>query len=559
MIKSQYIPYLNTLGHRFMRFKIFRLLVLLFVLTNIGLPLAQCKSLQNEEKEVQFNQSFQKAQELSSSFLYADALEEYAKAIEIAKDNGLHEERISAQISLAELLRSTRDFDHAYRLITSIEGVEQFPYLQVRLFGRLAAIYHEKQFPDEMKPYDSVHHYLKLAIPIAEREGFELEEAALKNELGQWLYTRTDPKEAEPYLIRSSDIFKRMNDTANYVNVMGNLIDCYYDQGLIQKGNDLAFFVLDMVREDKWTTLRPRIYDLLSEQAKKRGDSLDYYRWEKSSLDGKLLYVQMLKEKQLSKLLVLNETQRLIDQKQEAERLTFEKEEELRREEKRRRELFIYLAILVVLVIGVFFLLWRENRLKVELDKANNRYQLLVVESNHRIKNNLQMVVSMLRFAKKDKGKSKEDSIAAISNKIHIISSLHEHLHMDILRQKLSLKVYFKEIVDSYLEMDPSIDLESSVDPIEIDSERIVYLGLILNEMLSNTIEHNGSEQKRVSIVVKKENQSNSFYYTDYHPRTDGVQNNTGMLLIKRLIGRLKGKDFSISEDSYTYNFEFDA
>lgn len=537
-----------------------RLLSLLVLLFCLGSYHSRSQTDQVDEARDEYNQAYSSAEELVSSFLYADALEEYQRAIEIAKSNDLEEERINAQISLAELLRKTRDFDPAYRLITSISGSENYPYLQVRLYGRLAAIYHEKSFPENISPYDSVYRYLQLAIPIAEKEGFEVEEAALKNELGQWLYTRTDPKEAEPHLLRSSQIFKKYEDTANYVNVMGNLIDCFYDQGRKELGDSLAFYVLDMIASDKWISLRPRIYDLFSEQSRLVGDSLNYYRWEKISLQGKLHYVQTLKEKQLSKLLVMNETQRLMEEKERAEKRVQEEEE-------RQRTLFYILAILAVSALVVMALLFRENRLRLELkstigqlNEANERYQMLMVESNHRIKNNLQMITSMLQFANKDLTKSKEVALSAISNKIHTISALHKHLYLDIHNPKVKLEDYFLDIVSSYLEMDKeSLKVHTHFEPLEIKSERIVYFGLVLNELLSNTLEHNKTGLRIVELSITKRNEAYLFSYNDGSKRTKGDTDNTGLLLIKQLIHRVKGRDYQLAEDVYHYQFEFDA
>ena len=81
---------------------------------------------------------------------------------------------------------------------------------------------------------------------------------------------------------------------------------------------------------------------------------------------------------------------------------------------------FFSIILLLLLLLGAI-ILFRERRLKLKLNRnvkelnvLNKKYEMLIVESNHRIKNNLQMIISMLEFTKKGIEHSRTDIIQSI-------------------------------------------------------------------------------------------------------------------------------------------------
>ncbi|MBL4709173.1 MAG: sensor histidine kinase, partial [Flavobacteriales bacterium] len=277
------------------------------------------------------------------------------------------------------------------------------------------------------------------------------------------------------------------------------------------------------------------------------------------SMTGKVVYQESFKQ-------VGEEFQYQFDKQHLSDSLGFVRQQELDRishevelekEAKQKKELFLYFSILLVFCIGIVFLLFRERKLKKEVAKANKRYHTLLVESNHRIKNNLQMITSMLEYSGKDIKDKDSLAFKRITGKIHTISALHKHLYLNVHNEKVNIQDYFEEIIMLYQEMTISTkSIKQRFDEAFIESERIIYFGLIFNEMLSNTYEHNSLDTS-VSISIVKLKDRYLFSYSDGSKFEPKGANGIGIQLIGQLIDRIEGVNYELDSSTGTYQFEF--
>lgn len=220
----------------------------------------------------------------------------------------------------------------------------------------------------------------------------------------------------------------------------------------------------------------------------------------------------------------------------------------------------------VLIVIIAFFFFLREIVLKKKLKKvnldlnvSNEKYQLLMVESNHRIKNNLQMIISMVDYFKEDLNRNDISIANRISGKIQAISTLHKHLSLDVHNELVDVSVYFNEILKLYKSFYDNFKVDKKFDYIKISSETIIYFGLILNEILLNTIEHNISLEKNITIEVTSKNGKCTFSYCDNSNLETDSEHGIGTKLISQLITRVKGEALIIDKSIGLYKFNFYA
>jgi two-component sensor histidine kinase len=168
-----------------------------------------------------------------------------------------------------------------------------------------------------------------------------------------------------------------------------------------------------------------------------------------------------------------------------------------------------------------------------ELSNALKDKEMLFRELHHRVKNNLQMVISLIRIQKsKTENGTFKDIFISMQNRISSIGKLHDLLYKKSDLASISTKKYFDQIIseiqDSY---DDAKDIDISLNvSADIPLEQITYCGLIINELVTNSIKYafKGITEKKIYISLCK---------TDGH----------FILVIKD-----NGKGFDIDEDSDT-------
>jgi len=484
---------------------------------------------------------------------HAASIEQLNAARAIADKQGWKEKRIEASITLAETMRKTQDFETGLEVLYGINGSEQFPELHVRKMGRLAAIYAEWGGPSEGSNADSVDRYLYAAIHLAKEGGFRLEEASLKNELGYRLAGQGDRVAGLQLLLDAAQIFEENGDDHNFVITLTNALAIYIANENDTKVDSVSSIIEEKMDGKGWLSAEVKYYLRMYHYEFGRGDSIATLEWQVRSMQSNLEHNKTITSQRMSGLRVVHETEKFQEEaRQQAEALA--------KQEARTRELIIYLSILVGLVLGVVALLLRERSLKQKVDVANEKYHMLLVESNHRIKNNLQMIISMLQYASKDLGDENSAAFKRMSGKIHTISALHKHLYLDVHNERVSMETYFGEIITLYKEFNTAGFLvEKRIAPAAIKSERIVYFGLIFNEMLANTIEHNHSTNKKASISITEQGDHFLFDYHDGSSWEGTAAEGTGSLLIKQLIHRVGGTNYHFDPSKGLYQFEFYA
>ncbi len=503
-----------------------------------------------------------KSLELSRVGLYAESIEAIDEAVKFANENGLEEQAIMVQIDLAEVMRKTQEFEGGLRVLQNIENSTKYPLQHVRLLDRSVALIFEGNFYSDEKRKATIQSLLDSAITLAERNDFRSEEALLKNQKGYSLDKKAPPGEALSYHLEAADIFLELNDTLNYIGAMTKAMVIYGNHlNNIGKTDSIISLLLHEFEGKEWHAPKSEVYGFMADYyllAKK--DSFSHFKWQAKRYESLLMWKNQISSTEMDNFRVQQETLRF-QQEADAAALALEIEEN------RNRTLFTILTVLALAIFSVAFLFYRERQLKKEMRKingqlkvANDKYQMLMVESNHRIKNNLQTVISMLEIASRDVDPSNKRTLKRMSGKIHTVSLLHKHLTMDTHNEYVSLSTYFEKIIKLTTEMaSGELEVNNRFDEVNIRSERIVYFGLILNEMLTNTLEHNKQSLKNVNLEVAKNETGYEFQYEDNSAWDPNYKKGTGTQLIERLVKRIGGSNYHFNPDSGAYKFIFNV
>lgn len=513
-------------------------------------------SQENEIKK--YENYFESAKELNKLSLFSKSITELNKAIEIAQKNNFEKEYLESSVFLGEMMRRTADHKKGIEILEKLEDTKKYPKLHAYKLGRMAALYAEGGEYSGRSPVDSLKKYLQIGLTISKENNFYYEEAIMSNELGFFILNSGKLEVAKPYLTRSAKLFKQIDDKNNYVVTMCHLLKIKTIEKKFIQADSIARELLGLVKNNNWYGTEQTLYRNIANRYLAEKDSIRYYKYMTKEKEAASKLLEARSNLELSYYRVNLETNKFKNKALTVENDLKIKTLNLSKEKEFNQILLIFIVVFSILVVIVFILYSKKNKIAKSLEISNKKFELLMTESNHRIKNNLQMILSMLDYTANNSDKLQAKTLYKVSNKIHTVGALHKHLYADIHNQFFNLEVYFEEIIYLYTKMNSNnLIVKRDIFPVEIESERIVYFGLILNELLANTLEHNLSEIKNATIQITVHLDKFLFLYSDNSPHLNSNKINKGGVLLNQLVERIKGKNFTIDKDSGTYKFLF--
>ncbi len=204
-----------------------------------------------------------------------------------------------------------------------------------------------------------------------------------------------------------------------------------------------------------------------------------------------------------------------------------EKNEEISKQKIIRNALIICGSVMVIFMIIVLYQLGKMKKRKQLLEIRNKQIGtrnkiigksldenvLLIKEVHHRVKNNLQIISSLLKL---QVGKSSNDEVKVAlteaQDRINSIALLHQLLYRNNEITNLSFDNYLLNLIiqisASFPLLEKRIKIKSSIIDLELNLDTAIPLGLITNELISNAYKHafNGKEgviNIQLSKVVK--------------------------------------------------------
>ena len=186
-----------------------------------------------------------------------------------------------------------------------------------------------------------------------------------------------------------------------------------------------------------------------------------------------------------------------------------------------------------------------------ELNLALDKQELLYRELNHRVKNNFQMILSMVKLQiMKSKNKSE---LITIKDRINSISRLYEILQINQNRD-IDTKSYFEDIITNISRgFTKRVDIKYSID-YNLKIEQLLYCGLILNELVTNSFKYAFENRGDISISLYKKD--SRVYFTIYDNGKgfirDTNSNSLGLLIVDTLVTKQLLGSWSIQSKNST-------
>ncbi len=248
-----------------------------------------------------------------------------------------------------------------------------------------------------------------------------------------------------------------------------------------------------------------------------------------------------------------------------------ETERKLEREKSalKTKSMYVLTILLSTITILALFLNKRNKTIRKkqnevenfnkQLQQKNLQNEVLNKEIHHRVKNNLQMIMSLVNMQEytTDKDEVKE-SMQAISLRIESIAKLHEQLMEQ--SDKVDLKNYVNQLVSNLSVVigdGKQIMTHLHIEPIVVSQKISFPLGLIINEWITNSIKYAQPKQEILALNLKIETVDENIelvYEDNGVPQLNTKLNKSlGLSIVNLLVQQLEGKLDKKTENNFKY------
>lgn len=233
-----------------------------------------------------------------------------------------------------------------------------------------------------------------------------------------------------------------------------------------------------------------------------------------------------------------------------------------------QNQLYLWIgSILILILFGTAFFYAKLKKAKVKIEEKNKEREVLLREIHHRVKNNLQIISSLLSLqSRKLEDSNARKAVNEGRSRIKSMSLIHEKLYGNNELSEINMKEYINELsafLRNTYKPKSNITQHISADDMNLDIDTAIPLGLILNELISNSFKYAFSEHDEGEINISLE-YSEDEYVLKVKDTGPGFPQNfeslksMGMRLINSLSEQLDGvKSFeNINGALFTLKFK---
>ncbi|MCR9253163.1 MAG: ATP-binding protein [bacterium] len=368
----------------------------------------------------------------------------------------------------------------------------------------------------DMGNYDSAVHYNEKALTF-------LAESQDTIQLIYSYMTQANLLEKNKDILKSLEYVDLIIDLATEVQSFEPLLEIYnvkarlfVQQGNYKEAESFAKKVIKLGKEKSLPTPTIKAYEILSLVYSRQGKPELAFRQIEISTETRDSIRNADVGEKMAELDLKYETE-----KKEAEitRLALDNE----RQSNQRNILIFSLGILLLIIVFVSFIIINKNRANKSLSEKNEvisnaleEREILLKEIHHRVKNNLQIISSLLNLQSEEvTDPSAIEAVKEGQNRVKSMALIHQKLYMNNNLAGIKIKEYLEtltsSLMSSYTDLAQDIKIENKVEDISLDVDTSIPLALILNELITNSIKYGFPESKKTGVIEitlqKKEEQ----------------------------------------------------
>lgn len=459
---------------------------------------------------------------------YATALEELHRAIGLYEKGPFLQAEAGALLHVAQvykdmsghnlteeyLLRSIEYSVRSYKLYGSISDTAGM----VNCLNMKGITYREMgKIPGSKHYYDTAWQQYHTALQLIEQTGKGTEHTGkLYNNMSQvYLEYKKDYATALDYLFKAVDFNQRQHNMSslsfNYGNISNAYVKMHNPAEALRYAHKMEEVARELKRPERLVNAWRQLHE--SFKAGSRPDSALYYYVKADRLDDSLNNVAKTNE-----VVALQTKYETAKKESRIQQLQVEGMAKARR--------ITYLVIGVILFAGLAACMtWLYRRMKKQRQQIalqSKNLETMMKELHHRVKNNLQIVSSLLSLQTyKVQDEGAVSVLRESQQRVQAMSFIHQRLYKKEELTTVNMKEYLTDLaeslVSSYGFHRDQFDLQIKTDREMMDIDKALPIGLIINEMITNSLKYayHGIQHPSLLIHLTEDSQHLSFVIRD--------------------------------------------
>ena len=219
---------------------------------------------------------------------------------------------------------------------------------------------------------------------------------------------------------------------------------------------------------------------------------------------------------------------------------------------------------LLVSMVDITERVQAEEQIKASLDEK----EVLLKEVHHRVKNNLQVISSLLNLQSNNiQNQSDKVLFANTEQRVHAMAIVHEKLYQSPDLARIDFAEYLQDLTDDLITAyrpAPGVTVSIAADPVFLGVDQAIPCGLIVNELISNALKYAFPEARSgvIEVSLQAENDAITLTISDNGiglPDHIDLQNpdTLGLNLINGLAGQLNGEVVTNREEGTKFVIVF--
>lgn len=491
--------------------------------------------------------------------LYDQAIEMLFDAMRILETKPLDYTLGDCYNALGIVYRLDQKYTHSLRYHRKALAVRKQTNYTLGIAGSLNNIGNVLK---DMRSYDSAVYYFERALEVKRTLNDRSSIASTIHNLGDVKFSQGNFEKAKEYYLESLLLKKQSTDMAGQVATLTSLAECEFSQNqyatsfkYLKEASTIEVSLGGLLEQ------RKRILELYVKLSRATGKFKEASDYAQSLMVVKDSLFNQNKEKSI----VQSQARYDIEKRDQQITILNTEKELIATTIRAKNNWIIALIIAITLTCVIAMLIFNSFRLA---RNGKRRVEVLMKELHHRVKNNLQILSSVLSL--QTQHLTDENAILSAKStegRINAMALIHRKLYSDDKNTIVSTRGYFRELIEflvsSYGWNENQLILTVDIDEVELDVDKAIRIGLIVNELISNAFKHAYTEQAqpRLTIQLKQQQQQLLITIKDNGSGVSTVdvtaEQKFGTRMIAMLVKELKGTHVVESLAGTTHKLTF--